>query len=100
MTTSTTRRSPPSAAPRTGRGDGTHRAPFVSLPATIADDPTLAPTDKAILLVLAGHAWAGKDDCWPSNATIASKVGRSVGHVKRRLAGLQARGLIAREATD
>src|SRR3954451_21091902 len=79
------------------RADEPKPLPFVSLPSRIADDPTIPPLDKAILLVLAGHAWAGKDTCWPSNATIAAKVGRSPGHIKRRLAGLQGRGLIARE---
>src|SRR3954466_5434083 len=79
---------------------GPHKSsPFASLPSWIADDPTLAPTDKAILLILAGHAWGGKATCWPSNATIAGKVGRSPGHVKRRLAALEGRGLIAREAS-
>jgi DNA-binding Lrp family transcriptional regulator len=73
---------------------------WTSLPTWIADDPTLPPIDKAILLALVGHAWGGKDTAWPSNATIAAKVGRSVGHVKRRLALLEGRGLIAREATN
>src|SRR4051794_3304795 len=74
--------------------------PFVSLPRHIADDGTLPPFAKAVLLVLAGYAWGNKAVCWPSNASIASKVGRSVGHVKRCLADLEERGLIEREATD
>jgi hypothetical protein len=96
VNTPTTRGTTPAETRRTGRGGC---APFASLPTALADDPTLAPLDKAILLVLAGHAWGGKDACWPSNATIAAKVGRSPGHVKRRLAGLEGRGLIRREPT-
>ena len=96
MNSSTTRCSPPAETRRTGRGGC---APFAALPSSIADDPTISPTDKAILLVLAGHAWGGKDSAWPSNATVAAKVGRSPGHVKRRLGVLERLGLIRREAT-
>jgi Helix-turn-helix domain len=84
----------PSETKRTGRGGC---APFASLPTWIADDPTIPALDKAILLVLAGHAWGGTDVCWPANATIAAKVGCSPGHVKRRLKALESRGLIDRE---
>jgi hypothetical protein len=71
--------------------------PFASLPSFIVDDPTIHPTSKAILLVLASHAWGGKDTAWPSTATIAAKVGVCSGHLRRRLAELERRGLIRRE---
>jgi Helix-turn-helix domain len=74
--------------------------PFSGLPSWIADDPNISPTDKVILLTLAGHAWGGKDVCWPSNATIAAKVGRTAGHVKRRLLVLEELGLIHREPSS
>jgi hypothetical protein len=70
--------------------------PFTALPRHIADDPAIHPTDKAILLVLAGFCWGKKTLCWPSNATIARRVGRTPEHVQRRLVALEAAGLILR----
>src|SRR4051812_13364181 len=55
------------------------------------------PVAKAILLVLAGHAWGGKDVCCRSKATSAAKVGGAPADVKRRLNAIESRGLIVRE---
>jgi hypothetical protein len=74
--------------------------PFAALPRFIADDPGIHPTDKAILLALAGFAWGKKSLCWPSNRTLAARVGRTPEHVQRRLVALEAAGLILREPCD
>jgi hypothetical protein len=64
-------------------------------------DPALCSTAKAVAVALIRHwAWRGKDHCWPSDATIAAKVGRSPGHVQRCLRRLERAGWIERERTD
>src|SRR4051794_26426392 len=63
-------------------------------------DPGLGSTAKTVAVALARHwAWS-KDHCWPSDRTIASRVGRSVGHVQRCLRQLEAAGWVERERTD
>jgi hypothetical protein len=65
----------------------------------ILSDPALGSTSKAIVVALAHH-WAWKRPyCWPSDRTIAAKVGRSPGHVQRCLRELERSGFIRREAT-
>jgi hypothetical protein len=97
MTFSTTRHSPP-AFRRTGR-----------VVAALPDDPgldeiladsALSSTAKAIVTVMIKNwAWR-KDHCWPSTKTLATKVGKSAGHVQRCLQELEQAGRIAREKTD
>src|SRR4051794_19865947 len=57
-------------------------------------------TAKTVAVALVRHwAWS-KDHCWPSDRTIAARVGRSVGHVQRCLRQLEAAGWVERERTD
>jgi hypothetical protein len=63
-------------------------------------DPHLGSTAKTIATALVKHwAWS-KDHCWPSDRTIAGKVGKSPGHVQRCMRELESAGYIARERTD
>jgi hypothetical protein len=94
----TSRCSAPAAATRTGRG-------AIALPGDpgldrLLADPRLGSTAKTIATALVKNwAWS-KPDCWPSDKTIAGKVGKSPGHVQRCLRELEAAGWIARERTD
>ena len=98
MSPSTTRATTPAATPRTGRG-------VAALPHdpgldAILADPGLSSTAKALVTVMIRNwAWS-KDHCWPSDATLAKKVGKSVGHVQRCLRELERAGRIEREHTD
>src|SRR4051812_41729625 len=66
----------------------------------ILADPTLSSTAKALVTVMVKNwAWY-KDHCWPSDKTLAAKVGKSVGHVQRCLHELERAGRIGREKTD
>src|SRR4051812_16059178 len=66
----------------------------------ILADPTLSSTAKALITVMVKNwAWY-KDHCWPSDKTLAAKVGKSVGHVQRCLHELTQAGRIGREKTD
>ena len=77
MTLPTTRSTPPAALPRLGRDR-------VALPAdpgldALLADLALGSTAKTIALALVKHwAWY-KDHCWPSDLTIALKIGKSRG---------------------
>ena len=63
-------------------------------------DPALCSTAKTIAAALVKQwAWS-KDHCWPSDATVAGKVGRSVGHVQRCMRRLEQAGWVRRERTD
>jgi hypothetical protein len=88
------------AATRATSGASTrHKEPFAALPHHIAGDPRVSPLAKAVLLALL--YWArGKDHCWPADASIGRRVGRSVATVQRALRQLQGRGLIDRRKTD
>ena len=98
MNLPTIRRMPPDAATRTGR-------PPCALPRDegldrLLADPRLGSTAKTIATALVKHwAWS-KPDCWPSDRTIAAKVGKSPGHVQRCMRQLEAAGYIVRERTD
>lgn len=98
MNTSTTRTATPAAIPRTGRGS-------VALPRDegldqLLADPQLGSTPKTIAVALVKHwAWS-KDHCWPSDRTIAAKIGKSPGHVQRCMRQLDRAGWIRRERTD
>jgi hypothetical protein len=98
VNTPTTRCTTPAAAPRTGRGP-------IALPADpgldrLLADPTLGSTAKTVATALVKNwAWS-KPDCWPSDRTIAAKVGKSQGHVQRCLRQLEDAGWIHRQRTD
>ena len=97
MTCATTRSTTPAAAPRTARG----AAALPNDPGLddILADPNLSSTAKAIITVMIRNwAWV-KDHCWPSDATLAARVGKSVGHVQRCLRELELAGRIRREPT-
>jgi hypothetical protein len=89
---------------RTGRGSFAQAptpasAPFAALPHDIAADPRLSPTDVRVLLALL--YWArSKPVCWPSDRSIALRIGRSVGTVQRSLRRLEAFGLVERRRAD
>src|SRR4051794_28849174 len=73
--------------------------PFASPPHDLVADLRLTPTDVRVAAALC--YWArGKPHCWPSDATIGRRVGRSPGTVQRCLRRLEAAGWIARERTD
>src|SRR3954467_13582145 len=56
--------------------------PFAALPHDIAADPRLTPTDVRVLLALL--FWArSSPTCWPSDPSIGSRIGRSVGTLPR-----------------
>ena len=98
MTATTTGHTSPAATPRTGR----RLAALPNDPGldAILADPNLSSTAKALITVMVRNwAWV-KDHCWPSDATLAAKVGMSVGHVQRRLRELELAGRIFRERTD
>jgi hypothetical protein len=64
-------------------------------------DPGLSSTAKAIAVALARHwAWGNKDHCWPSDASIAAAVGKSIGHARRCLRELESCGYVRRERSD
>ncbi len=73
--------------------------PFASLPHDIAGDARLTPTDLAVLLALL--FWArSRAFCWPSDASIGARIGRSEATVQRRLKALEGFNLIRREKSD
>jgi hypothetical protein len=97
MNPPTTRQPAPAAPARSGRSSS-------ALPSdpgldSLLADPRLGSTAKAIALVLVKNwAWY-KPSCYPSDKTIARKVGKSPGHVQRCLRQLEAAGYVAREHT-
>jgi hypothetical protein len=94
----TSRCSTPDAATRTGRG--AFALPRDTGLDRLLADPYLGSTAKTIATVLVKHwAWV-KDHCWPSDCTIAEKVGKSPGQVQRGLRQLEDAGWITRQRTD
>jgi hypothetical protein len=64
------------------------------------EDPEQSSGAKLVLVCLVRRwAWS-KPSCWPSNATLSKVAGFSVGHTRRLLAELEARGFLRREMTD
>ena len=103
MNCPTTRCSTPAAAPRTGRGEGAPRGtqyktsiPFAAIPHDIAADPRLSPTDLRVLAALFYFARADAS-CWPCDNSIAARVHRHPGTVRRSLRHLEDLGYIRRE---
>ena len=99
----TTRCSTPAAAPRTGRGESAPRGtqyktsiPFAAIPHDIAADPRLSPTDLRVLAALFYFARADAS-CWPCDNSIAARVHRHPGTVRRSLRRLEDLGYIRRE---
>ena len=86
------------ATTTTGTPRRRRRDPFAALPHHIAGDPRISPLGKAILLALLYWARA-KDHCWPADASIAQRIGRSEATVQRGLRHLQDLGLIDRRRT-
>jgi Helix-turn-helix domain len=93
----------PAAAPRTGRGKSAPRGtqyktsvPFAAIPHDIAADPRLSPTDLRVLAALFYFARADAS-CWPCDNSIAARVHRHPGTVRRSLRHLEDLGYIHRE---
>ena len=85
----------PAAAPRTGWGKSAPRGtqcktsiPFAAIPHDIAADPRLSPTDLRVLTALFYFARADVS-CWPSDKSIAARVDRHPGTVRRSLRHLE-----------
>ena len=97
MTCATPRSTSPAAAPWTARG----AAALPNDPGlhAILADPKLSSTAKALITVMVLNWARFKDHCWPSDATLAAKIGMSVGHVQRCLRELERAGRIFREGT-
>src|ERR687898_2580111 len=73
--------------------------PFAQLPHDIAADPRLTPVDVRVVAALL--FWArDKAAAWPCDASIASRVERSVSTVQRSLRRLQALGLVLRDKVE
>ena len=103
MNCSTTRCTTPAADPRAGRGESAPRrtqyhtgVPFAALPHDIAADPRLSPTDLRVLAALLYYA-RQDPSCYPSDASIAARVHRHPGTVRRCLKRLEDLGYIHRE---
>ena len=102
MNCSTFRYPMPAADPRTGRGESAHQrrqtVGFAALPHDIAADPRLSPTDLRVLAALLYYA-RQDPSCYPSDASIAARVHRHPGTVRRALRRLEDLGYIRREFT-
>ena len=105
MNCPTTRCSTPAAAPRIGRGERAPRGtqyktsiPFAAIPHDIAADPRLSPTDLRVLAALFYFARADAS-CWPCDNSIAARVHRHPGTVRRSLRRLEDLGYIHRESS-
>src|SRR4051794_37770947 len=73
--------------------------PFAQLPHDIAADPRLTPVDVRVVAALL--FWArDKASAWPSDASIAKRVGRAVATIQRSLRRLQALGFVLREKVE
>ena len=88
-------------ADRTGgvcaRGTQYHTGvPFAALPHDIAADPRLSPTDLRVLAALLYYA-RQDPSCYPSDASLAARVHRHPGTVRRCLKRLEDLGYIRRE---
>ena len=70
--------------------------PFAALPHDIAADPRLSPTDLRVLAALLYYA-RQDPSCYPSDASIATRVHRHPGTVRRCLKRLEDLGYIRRE---
>ena len=70
--------------------------PFAALPHDIAADPRLSPTDLRVLAALLYYA-RQDPSCYPSDASLAARVHRHPGTVRRCLKRLEDLGYIRRE---
>jgi hypothetical protein len=66
-----------------------------SIPAEVLD-AIEAPLGRLVLMAINGHAFGEKDTAYPSYATLARKVGRSAGHVRRVVYDLVRAGTLGR----
>ena len=70
--------------------------PFAAIPHDIAADPRLSPTDLRVLAALFYFARADTS-CWPCDNSIAARVHRHPGTVRRSLRHLEDLGYIRRQ---
>ena len=70
--------------------------PFAAIPHDIAADPRLSPTDVRVLAALFYFAKADTS-CWPCDNSIADRVHRHPGTVRRSLRHLEDLGYIRRQ---
>ena len=70
--------------------------PFAAIPHDIAADPRLSPTDLRVLAALFYFARADAS-CWPCDNSIAARVHRHPGTVRRSLRHLEDLGYIRRQ---
>ena len=73
--------------------------PFAAIPHDIAADPRLSPTDLRVLAALFYFARADAS-CWPGDDSIAARVDRHPGTVRRALRNLEDLGYIRRESRE
>lgn len=69
---------------------------FAPIPVTLATDPTVSPSAKAVYLALASHANYQTRKCWPSIGRIAGMTGLSDETVSRAMLELERHGWISR----
>ena len=68
------------------------RGGYSSIPTAVLDDEKITGDAKLVLLALS--SWAGCDDIFPSQQTIAKITGKSVRHVRDCLVELRDKGLV------
>ena len=62
-----------------------------------AADPDIGDDELRLLLAIYDHEPVGGGWAWPSNATLAARIGKSEGHVRRLLPSLERRGYLTRK---
>lgn len=70
------------------------RAPYAQMPHYILSHPDLSPGDRELYAHLDTYWRSDKDECWPSQETLANKMGVSVCTVHRRAKKLAGAKLI------
>ena len=66
----------------------------------LCDKHALGPTARLVVRTIADFAYGSRDVAWPSNRTIASLVGRSLGHIRRLISKLVALGILVRRPAE
>lgn len=70
-----------------------HREPFAMMPESVLDDSRLSDGAK-VFYALLDRYWRSDDTAWPSQETLATRLGVSVPVVRRRLRELEAVGRV------